>query len=691
MSQQTEAQQSAKAVCISAYAEAGFTLFPLNGKVPPAGCRWRQAKFSPFPSFKNNFGVQLAPEDLVIDVDPRNFKEGVNSFEELKKRIGGLPNTFTVKTGSGGFHVYYKKAADAKIKQGIRDLPGIDFLSVAHYVVGGGCTHPVTGLGYGFHNKTPQDIAQAPTALLEALKRSENPISTGSADYVTDEQTRKRFIDYLRKAPAAVEGQAGDRTTFSVAAVAHDLGLHPDVAFELMCIEYNPRCEPPWDPQDLKKKVYNAYQYTESALGNKAGSVAEFPEVTEIDPKDKRWDRTDKGLLKTNHNNMVKVLTAGMGPLGGLLGYNEFVNDIVFIKPAPWHKKGERGGLWTDEEALKCKYWLSHTFKFEPPTVVIHEAAIVAAQWHCFHPVRQYLEGLVWDGHKRAHEWLIKYLEAEDNDYVRAVGLKTLVAGVMRIYEPGCKFDYLMVIEGRQGSGKSRTLAALAAPWFSDQQMDIGNKDAIETMRGKWIIELPEMETHYRSETQAMKAFLSRSTDRVRPAYARVAKDFPRQCIFIGTVNPEADDDIGYLKDTTGNRRYWPVKTGTINLAAICQIRDQLWAEAVHLYKNKIPIYLEDEAIIKRALAEQKERLGRDAWHNQVAHWLEHNEQASTEIVLTGQRIFTDCLGGKLSLYGGREQRRISNIMQELGWTKGVHWNPSSGLSERGYKRPVIK
>lgn len=672
------------------YADAGFTVFPLNGKIPKAGVRWRNVQFNPFPRIPGNFGVVLGPDDLVVDVDPRNG--GNDSLIAFEAVVGPLPQTMTIKTGSGGLHVYLKKPKDFKTRQGLRDFRGIDFLSVGHYVVGCGSTHPDSGLPYLPLPNTRFEMAATPQNILDKIKRVEVEHSEGNGGievYVNDEQTQKRYISYLKIAPIAIEGQSGDATTFSVAAVGHDFGLDPDTTYDLISRFYNDRCLPPWDHATLKTKVYNAYKYSAGGLGTRSIEPAGFTSIETIDKEDKRYSRDQYGNLKKNLNNCVKLMT--IGPLKEMLGFNEFTKDITFNHPAPWHlEKKKPKWVWDDDEALDCQYWLSHSFSFEPTKFMLHDAAVVAARQYPYHPVKRYLSDLKWDGHKRLHEWMVKHLSCEDNDYVRAVGLKFMVAAVKRIFEPGCKYDYIPVLEGEQGTGKSTVFNILASPWYSDHHLDLGNKDYVDAMRGQWIIELPEMETHYKSETQAMKAFLSRATDRIRLPYARMTADFPRQCVFAGTINPE-DLDIGYLKDTTGNRRYWPVKTGTIDLNALKLVRDQLWAEALLFYKQGIPIYLDDAAIITYAMNEQKMRLGRDAWHGQISEWLIKNDAVKTELVVAGERIYTDCLGGKITMYGTREQRRIAGIMRMLGWDQGVFYNPTNKVPTRGYRRPMIQ
>jgi len=192
------------------------------------------------------------------------------------------------------------------------------------------------------------------------------------------------------------------------------------------------------------------------------------------------------------------------------------------------------------------------------------------------HPIREWLNSLKWDGVPRLNTWLSTYCGALESEYVNAVGRKTLMGAVARVYEPGIKFDSVLVLEGEQGTGKSTTCAILGGKWFGDAPLDIHNpKDTIEYVHSHWIIEFSEMASTRKADVNALKNFITRQEDDARPAYARVRVRFPRQSIFIGTVNP---DNIGYLSDDTGNRRFWPVLCTKFSLEKLRADRDQLFA-----------------------------------------------------------------------------------------------------------------
>lgn len=685
-------EQNSKQDAIQWYLDHGFVLFPLHGKIPPAGLHWRQVEFDPFFETAGNFGVQLSAEDLVIDVDPRNG--GDISFIEL----GFDFESFTVLTGSGGRHVYLKKPADYKTRKSLKEYPGIDFISEGGYVVGFGSIHPNTGKAYSATSLCKS--AKAPKELLEIINKINVELTKGTDTYVEDDQTKERYIDYLKFAPLATSGEAGNATTFSVAASGRDFGLSEHTTFELILEHYNRRCLPPWSGEELFTLVRNAFKYAKGSIGSKSPAI-QFEVWTEekIEQENKeinKYLQRRGGIIKANLNNTAILFNENfpVPTLHHLLGYNEFTNNIEFLRPAPWHRVTHPVKSWSDDEAILCKYFMSNMWKFEPTTNLVHEAALKVAKDKRFHPVREYLQDLKWDGVRRCHQWLSEVMGAADNMYTREVGLKFLVAAVKRIFEPGCKFDYLLTLEGKQGTYKSTVFEILATrkDWYADPNMDIMNKDSVFMLFGKWIVEMPEMQTHFRAETTAMKGFLSRSVDRARMPYGRIMADFPRQCVFGGTINPENDTDLGWLKDTTGNRRYWPVQVGEVKMPNLDNLRlivHQLWAEAYQLYLDGVNVYLDDAKLIEMAQVEQNRRLGRDPWQESIETWIDAPQNIVISI-FPGDVIFKDCIGGSLDQYGVKEMSRVAKVMTSLGWEKGVFWSKEEGKSIRGYKRPSL-
>ena len=252
----------------------------------------------------------------------------------------------------------------------------------------------------------------------------------------------------------------------------------------------------------------------------------------------------------------------------------------------------------------------------------VGRAVQAAAKHNPFHPVRAYFESLVWDGVSRLDTWLIVYFHAEDSEYIRAIAPRYLISGVARIYQPGVKVDNLPIFEGPQGRQKSEALRTLAVrdAWFTDRLSHLQSKDAALETAGVLIVEIAEMDALIRASASTAKSFISRRCDRFRPPYGKHMISLPRQCIFAATINPPAD---GYLKDPTGARRFWPIAChGMIDRDGLEQVRDQLWAEAVHRYKSGARWWLETPELEALAAAEQATRFIVDAWEGPIREWL---------------------------------------------------------------------
>lgn len=387
--------------------------------------------------------------------------------------------------------------------------------------------------------------------------------------------------------------------------------------------------------------------------------VAVVAEKIADDNKATLPDKDGNAKPKPTLRNMVHIMENWMG--AGLVGFNEFSMRAIFLKDTPYG--GVKGKEIADEDDLALKFYVASHYGFEPSQQLCFEAHAFIARRHGYHPVRQYLESLVWDQVPRLDSWLVEAFRASGpKEYLNAVGRKVLTAAVARVFDPGCKFDYAMVLEGNQGEGKSMSLEILASkPWFTDGIGDIHNKDVVDQMVGKWIIELGELAGVRGRENETIKAFFSRSVDRVRMSYGRRSQDYPRQSIFIGSTNEQE-----YFTDATGNRRYWPVRVSGSNRPWVLKFRDQLWAEAMMRYELGENLYLtpELEAVAKR---EQEKRFEVDEWEHEIKKIVSKDE---------GGVFNTTDLWRAINLTSGNGQpqmvdtKRIGRIMHRLGFIR---------------------
>ena len=263
--------------------------------------------------------------------------------------------------------------------------------------------------------------------------------------------------------------------------------------------------------------------------------------------------------------------------------YNEFTETLDIIGDVPW--KQVKDG-WNDTDFANAKMYFGSKYGIWSPTKFKDGILAIASSERPFHPVKNYLESLEWDGVERVDMLLIDYFGADDTPYTRAAIRKTLVAAVARIYKPGTKFDSILVLNGPQGVGKSTFFARLGREWFSDSLSisDMKDKTASEKLINSWILEISEMSGIRKTEVEVVKSFVSRQNDKFRQAYGVNVESHPRKCIIVGSTNSEG----GFLRDVTGNRRFWPVHVpGTgVKHPWDMDCVDQIWAEAVHLYQE---------------------------------------------------------------------------------------------------------
>lgn len=378
----------------------------------------------------------------------------------------------------------------------------------------------------------------------------------------------------------------------------------------------------------------------------------------------------------------------------GVLALNEFSQVMEFVRTPPWAESND--AIWTemsrpvcDEDFTYTVHWISKHYGIHVrPEMVANEMKGVAKK-NRYHPVRDYLTKLEWDGVERLSTWLEDYCGAFSTsgnpDYIRKVGRAWMISAVARVMRPGCKADHVLILEGKQGIFKSTVFKTLAGDWFTDQIGDLSNKDAALQAAGVWIVELAELDAMSRHEVGRVKAFLSISFDRIRPPYGHTVMRYDRQCVFAGTVN-----HTDYLRDETGNRRFWPVRCADsrIEIDKLAADRDQLWAEAVVAYRAREKWWLDEEKI---ARVEQEDRMQVDVWEEPIAKFLEgvirRNGPLMRERAYT---VIADVLAAlqiPVERQGMAEARRVVAVLKRLGWLRRQVRN-TNGIREWRYMAP---
>ncbi len=392
-------------------------------------------------------------------------------------------------------------------------------------------------------------------------------------------------------------------------------------------------------------------------LGGTGPQPATAGESDSVDPDwPHKLHRNEEGELKSTLPN-VALIVDNDPRLRGIAALNEFSQEIVLRNsPRQMRKKRESGHdpanltgrLWQVRDSLNGDNWTdSHDAAvravIESKTQLkgygikitdrdLRGAIDMAAQKRAFHPVKQLIESETWDGQPRAETLFIEYLGCEDNAYYRQAALMTLVGAVARIYRPGHKFDFVPILEGVQGKGKSTFIEILGLQWCNELTGDIGDpKQMVEAMQGSWILEIGELSAMARAEVNDLKAFVSRTHDKVRLAWEKRAREFPRQCIFIGSTN-----DREYLRDHTGGRRFWPIVCeieGQIDNPRLRREIMQIWAEALQIYRQMeaqyhgetLPLFLTDDAAEFASEMQESRRVetAEEALASRITAWLD--------------------------------------------------------------------
>ena len=640
------------------YAGKGMAVFPLKPRdkkpLTKHGVNDATTDFDTITKWwkKNpnaNIGIacgQISGGLLVIDLDERaNGVSGFDSLHEWESEHGELPETARTITGKGGSHILYR--VDHKENNRVDLLEGVDVRSDGGYIVAPPSIHP-NGNRYEWeYDPEEYDIRDADETVMELL-------SIGK---------RKVDVDKFTSPDKIPDGKRND-TIYKVACSLQAKGLGDGAILAACRAENEAKCDPPLSDEEVDKIVESALKHDK---GLSAPVVANVSLLTVTDAKGNE-------KVRQCAENVARVILNDPG-LSGKIKEDTFGHRLMYLGQLDWRKPGDNYGEWTDkddgalESYLDIKYGLRNKNDYT-------NGFNMALLENEFNPLQSYLDALEWDGVPRIDDALNYYLGVEKTEYNIAAFRVFLQGAIHRAYNPGCKFDYMMVLIGKQGDGKSTLFKFLACndDWYDENFnfKDTNNKTTVEKMAGKWFLEMGEMDTMKKDmvTSDALKAFVSSVSDDYRVPFAKRKETRKRQCVFCGTSN-----DVNFLKDRTGNRRYLPIDCNATHITKR-RIFDydtarpyfhQVIAEAVAEYKadpNKkpvLPFELEEQAKL-----EQMGHLEEDVWVSIIQDYLDNEPVGRVNAALIYDKAF-----GKdpVDMRKG-EAGRILTIMRNdiVGW-----------------------
>lgn len=380
--------------------------------------------------------------------------------------------------------------------------------------------------------------------------------------------------------------------------------------------------------------------------------------------------------IEATHSNAILMMRHHPS-WRGVLRCDEMTGETMICQPPPWGDDVAVPGAsvprpWASSDAGRAVTWFATTNDWiQMGAKTIAESVDIVAQASPYHPIRDYLRGLTWDGLPRIDALASKYLGCHiAPEYANRVTRMWLISAVARVMKPGCQADYVLILEGGQGAGKSSACRTLFGDdHFLGSAVDIRSKDGMHILRGMWGVELAELDSVARSSPAAAKAFLTSRVDRYRPPYEARVISVPRQCVYVGSVNKHAG---GYLEDETGNRRYWPIDLtgGEIDLAGLSRDRDQVWAEALAEYDDGRP-WWPDATMIPELTEQQSERSREDVWQHRIGEWISSQDAARRAESRGGGVLLADvleqCIGIEPAKQTTGEAVRAGKVLTKLG------------------------
>jgi predicted P-loop ATPase len=596
-----------------------------------------------FKGHRGNVGILLDNRYVLIDADGQQGLEDIDT-------LGEMPDTLTQVSGSqsGGHWIYRLQPHQDAGKITDRRLPGMSIdVKVRGQFVAAPSLH-ASGHRYRWAEGHLMEPAPLPDHLYARLCKPTEPTRPQVSE---SGPSLERVRRYVAKMDPAIAGQGGHNAAYRAACFIVGQGLSEDDELAVF-YEYNDRCEPPWSNAELLHKLRDA---------RRNSTTQPLP--------DEGWknalrfkDRKGVPVIAQTVSNAVIVLRHDPRWRGRIRKDNFILN--ISVTDPPWadvYAPITRAQHWRDSDTSRLQAWLQDNYDLDLTVTDLDAAVVLVAEANEHNSARDWFESITWDGVNRVDTWLTRYIGSGSGPYVSAVGRWWLISAVARVYKPGCKADHMLILYGDQGVGKSSAAGLLAGPeWFSDSPVPIGSKDAYLALQGKLIVEMAELDSVNRAEASAVKGFISAQTDCFRPPYGRRNVDVPRQCVFIGSTN-----HIEMLRDETGDRRFWPVTCGNeIDRAGIQRDREQIWAEAVALYKageRWHPFTAEERRLCKEA---QTTHQSRHPWTDKILDWAAWGEVAEATLV----DVMEKALGMEAKSWGVGDVQTAKACLRQAGW-----------------------
>lgn len=621
---------------------SGYSIIPVGKDKRPLLASWKEYQdrlptedeikewYTKWPAA--NIGIVTGKVSGITVVD-------VDSYKENTATVAKFPKTLTVKTGNGGFHLYYEYTPGLTVSaNAYSDLPGVDIRSDGGFVV------------------APPSV----TAYLKNGTKSGGEYSFVGYDPIVPFPTNLISPKKVKRTLSSTIGVATGGRNDSIASVIGKL-LQSESNPDKFLTEVLPaveRINETYSPPLSHKELLNTFNSILKKEVQRRSELILSPIQPEgADPVSIQLDRTKSGTAYNNMANVLKVLQ-GHPYYKGTIRYNTFKQEIEY-----------NGQAFEEGDLVKVQYFMqTDAGLFGISKEAVYGAVQHYANMNMYDEAKEWIEKIEWDGVERLSTWVPQATGVQDTDYHRGVGAQWVTGAVRRIVQPGATFDHVLVLVGGQGIGKTSFFRILGGKWYKSYTGAMDNKDFCLALRGALIVDLDEGAAMNRVDSIKLKSIVTETHDEFRAPYDRVMKKYPRRFVFSMSTN-----DAEPFRDVTGNRRYWTIDVSqTVNFKWLEENRDQIFAEAYHCLKNKIKI---PEVPLEDALQKQQEHIAEDAWTENICRYIEsHNEyqSGSDDFVITIAEVYTGVFKDESLLrLNTNVQMRISTILKnELGLEK---------------------